>query len=196
MGRSLGEGKCYPLQYSGLENSMDCIVQGVAKSQTWLSDFHTLIAKSFDIWIMQVYWYNKGFPGDSDSKESAMQESLVWSLAWEDPLEKELVTHSSILAWRILWIEEPGGLQSMGSQRGGCNWVTNTLTCTILQRRKGSATWGLDRALKEHHLGGNISAFQETGKSRGRCSRQRKQHCKGSGICQRSRDFRSDLRMH
>ena len=38
--RSSGEGKCYPLQYSGLENSMDCIVHRVAKSQTWLSDFH------------------------------------------------------------------------------------------------------------------------------------------------------------
>ena len=41
--RSPGEGKGYPLQYSGLENSMDCIVHGVAKSQTWLSDFHLLI---------------------------------------------------------------------------------------------------------------------------------------------------------
>ena len=40
LGRSPGEGKGYPLQYSGLENSMDCIVHGVAKSQTWLSDFH------------------------------------------------------------------------------------------------------------------------------------------------------------
>ena len=40
LGRSSGEGKCYPLQYSGLENSMNCIVHGVAKSQTWLSDFH------------------------------------------------------------------------------------------------------------------------------------------------------------
>ena len=42
LGRSPGEGKGYPLQYSGLENSMDCIVHGVAKSQTWLSDFHSL----------------------------------------------------------------------------------------------------------------------------------------------------------
>ena len=42
LGRSPGEGKGYPLQYSALENSMDCIVHGVAKSQTWLSDFHSL----------------------------------------------------------------------------------------------------------------------------------------------------------
>ena len=46
----------------------------------------------------------------------AMQETWVLSRGWEDPLEKEMATHSSILAWRILWIEEPGGLQSMGSQ--------------------------------------------------------------------------------
>ena len=47
----------------------------------------------------------------------AVQETGVQSLGWEDPLEKEMATHSSILAWRIPWIEETGGLQSMGSQR-------------------------------------------------------------------------------
>ena len=47
----------------------------------------------------------------------AMWETWLQSLSWEDPLEKEMATHSSILAWRIPWIEEPGGLQSMGSQR-------------------------------------------------------------------------------
>ena len=49
----------------------------------------------------------------------AMQETGVGSLWWEDPLEKGIATHSSILAWRIPWAEEPGGLQSMGSQRVG-----------------------------------------------------------------------------
>ena len=47
----------------------------------------------------------------------AMQETLVRFLGWEDLLEKEMATHSSTLAWRIPWAEEPGGLQSMGSQR-------------------------------------------------------------------------------
>ena len=47
----------------------------------------------------------------------AMQETWVRSLGWEDPLEKEMATRSSILAWRIPWMEEPGGLQPMGSQR-------------------------------------------------------------------------------
>ena len=60
------------------------------------------------------------FPGGSDGKESAYNaETCVQSLGLEDPLEKGMVTHSSILAWRILWTEEPGGLQSMGSQRVG-----------------------------------------------------------------------------
>ena len=48
---------------------------------------------------------------------STMQETWVQFLNWEDPLKKEMATHSSILAWRIPWTGEPGGLQSMGSQR-------------------------------------------------------------------------------
>ena len=47
----------------------------------------------------------------------AMQETQVQSLGQEDPLEKEMATHSSVVAWKIPWTEEPGGLQSMGSQR-------------------------------------------------------------------------------
>ena len=46
-----------------------------------------------------------------------MQETRVWSLGEEDPLEKEMATHSSILAWQVPWTKEPGGLQSMGSQK-------------------------------------------------------------------------------
>ena len=49
----------------------------------------------------------------------AMRETWVRFLGWEDPLEKEMATHSSILAWRTPWTEEPGGLQSTGSQRVG-----------------------------------------------------------------------------
>ena len=51
----------------------------------------------------------------------AMQETRLRSLGQEDPLEKEMATHSSILAWEIPWTEEPGGLLSMGSQRVGHN---------------------------------------------------------------------------
>ena len=54
-----------------------------------------------------------------------MQETRVLSLGREDPSEKEMATHSSTLAWRIPWREEPGRLQSMGSQRVGHNWATS-----------------------------------------------------------------------
>ena len=55
----------------------------------------------------------------------ARRETWVRSLGQEDPLEKEMATHSSILAWRIPWTEEPGGLQSTGSQRVGHDWATS-----------------------------------------------------------------------
>ena len=68
------------------------------------------------IWV--TYW--KIPSGGSDSK--AMQETWVRSLSWEDLLEKEVATHSSTLAWKIPWMEEPGTLQSMGSPRVG-HWL-------------------------------------------------------------------------
>ena len=71
----------------------------------------------------------RGHPEHIGGKESACNAGdPVWFLGREDPLEKGMATHSSILAWRIPWTEEPGGLQSMGSQRIGHNWTTFTLT--------------------------------------------------------------------
>ena len=58
----------------------------------------------------------------------AIQETRVLSLGWEDPLEEEITTHSSILAWRIPRTEEPGGLKSTESQRTGHDGATNTFT--------------------------------------------------------------------
>ena len=60
-----------------------------------------------------------------------MRETWVRSLDWEDPLEKEMAAHSSILAWKIPWTEEPGRPQSMGSQRIGHNWATSLTGKTI-----------------------------------------------------------------
>ena len=57
-----------------------------------------------------------------------MWETWVQSLGWEDPLEKEMATHSSTLAWKIPWTEEPGRLQSTGLQRTGHDWVTSLST--------------------------------------------------------------------
>ena len=65
-----------------------------------------------------------------------MQETWVRSLSREDPLEKEMATHPSILAWRIPWTEEPGGLQSKGLQRVGHDWATSLSLSYYMQVRK------------------------------------------------------------
>ena len=70
--------------------------------------------------LKHIATINIGFPGGSAVKSPpAMQETQVWFLCWEDALENEMATHSSILAWKIPWTEVPGGLQSLGSQRVG-----------------------------------------------------------------------------
>ena len=67
----------------------------------------------------------------------AMRETWVQSLGQEDPLEKEMATHSSILAWKIPWMEEPGRLQNMGLQRVGYDWATSLhFTKSIKWREK------------------------------------------------------------
>ena len=83
----------------------------------------------------------------------AMQETWVWSLSWEDPLEKGMATHSSILACRITQMQEPGGLQSTGSQRVGSNWPICQLSEYSFYKRKSlavhflyPASYGLDCA--------------------------------------------------
>ena len=69
----------------------------------------------------------------------AMWETWVWSLGWEDPLEKGKATHSSILAWRIPGTGQPGGLPSMGSHRVGHNW--SDLAIAIQSMASQSRTW-------------------------------------------------------
>ena len=64
-----------------------------------------------------------------------MWETRVRSLGQEDPLEEGMETHSSILAWRIPWTEEPGGLHSMGLQRAGHDLVTNSLLTLFIWKR-------------------------------------------------------------
>ena len=65
-----------------------------------------------------------------------MQETRVWSLGWEDPLEKEMATHSSTPAWKIPWMEERGRLQSMGSQRVRHDWVTSLSPTPVVWPRE------------------------------------------------------------
>ena len=66
--------------------------------------------------------YILSFPGGSDGREPDYNAGDLGLIpGWEDPLEKGMATHSSILVWRIPWTEEPGGLHFMGSQRAGHN---------------------------------------------------------------------------
>ena len=86
---------------------------------------------------LQSTWLYKqvAFVAQMVKRLPIMQETWVWSLAWEDPLEKAMATHSSILAWKIPWMEEPGRLHSMWSQRVRHNWATS-LSLSMSQ-------WGL-----------------------------------------------------
>ena len=115
--------------------------------------------------LQQEYWSGLSFPSPGDLPDPgitslvtqmvnnlpAMQETWVWSLGQEEPLEKGMATHSCILAWRIPWTERPAVLQSMGSQRVRHDWVINALAllvfnltslfCSRMASRE--TTWGL-----------------------------------------------------
>ena len=78
-----------------------------------------------NIWYCQSFSF-QSFEGVAQTVKrlSAMQETRVRSLGWEDPLEKEMAIHSSTMAWKIPWTEEPGRWQPMESQRVGHDWAT------------------------------------------------------------------------
>ena len=123
-----------------------------------------------------------GFPGGSDSKESACNVGdLGSSLGWEAPLGKEMETHSIILAWRIPWTKEPGGLQPVGSQRGGHDWVTHThrrlwllhRSLLGLHGRYVSSGWLILCSLQWVTLKGEISTLPGPSNKRYLCSNHR-----------------------
>ena len=71
-----------------------------------------------NLWLLLMCLFLGDFPvAQTVNNLPATQKTRVRSLGWEDPLKKKMTTHSSILAWRIPWTQEPGGLQSMGLQR-------------------------------------------------------------------------------
>ena len=128
----------FPLCYQFRQNLLSpsaLTFQGL--SIEWVGDKSTVVHNK-KIFTNPCFWKWNGGRGwgwkctlasleaQMEKNLPAMQETRVLSLGQEDPLEKEMATHSSILAWRILWTEEPGSLQSMGSQRVRHDWVTNT----------------------------------------------------------------------
>ena len=74
---------------------------------------------------VKLEWLTGGWVAQTVKRLSAKQETQVRSLGWEDPQEKEMAAHSSILAWKIPWTAEPGRLLSMGSQRVGHDWANS-----------------------------------------------------------------------
>ena len=96
-----------------------------------LTNLSCIAHKLFIVWTSLAAQMVKNLP--------TMQETWVWSLGQEDPLEKGMATLSSILAWRILWTEEPGGLQSMGLQ----SW---TPLSDWIETEKGSSVYGILQA--------------------------------------------------
>ena len=101
----------------------------------------------------------------------AMRETQVWSPSRHNPLEKGMVTHSSILAWRSPWTEEPSGLQSIGSQRVWHNWATNTFTFLSLEVLQRSVyltgiRFTQSRAWEGNSCTRNLERVKEVGQSR------------------------------
>ena len=84
------------------------------------------LPKSILSFLSDFYlFYQTSLVAQTVKRLSTMRETQVWSLGCEDPLEKEMAIHSSTIAWKIPWTEEPGRLQSVGSQRVGHDWATS-----------------------------------------------------------------------
>ena len=133
---------------------------------------------------------NTGLPRWLRGKnQSAMQETRVQSLGQEDPLEEGMATHSSILAWRIPWAEEPGELLSIGSKRVGHDWsdwahtqkLTEHCKSTLLQENKFT---------KEKWNPGNLRTFLQNSKCRRQWSNV--QDCGQTTLCMLSLWWRSE----
>ena len=139
-----GKGKGNPLQYSCLENPMDggawwATVHGVTKSLIWLSDFTLELAAA-----LETIDKCTNAQGKDDIKK-------IWSRSHQFSQEKAMAPHSSTLAWKIPWTEEPGRLQSMRSLRGRHNWATslsctgerndNPLQCSCLENPRDRGAW-------------------------------------------------------
>ena len=109
--QGVNESRICLSDWSALDDS------GVVQTWSWYSSLFILVRAFLGLLVAQL---GKNLP--------AVWETWVRSLGWEDALEESMATHSSILAWRMPWLEEPGGLQSVGSQRVRHGWATSTFT--------------------------------------------------------------------
>ena len=97
--------------------------QGIVSTHRWNPSLLYLLHWQVDFFTISTTW--DFLVAQTVKRLPTIQETWVQSLGWEGLLEKEMATHSSILAWKIPWTEEPGRLQSVGSQTVGHNWATS-----------------------------------------------------------------------
>ena len=147
---STGEGNGKPLQYSFLEKTMNSIKSYCQVNKNKKS----ILLNQFQVWghfivdegilfYIGLMWVSASLVAQRVKHLPAMQDTRVRSLGWEDPLEKEMSTHFSTLAWKISCTEEPGRLQSMGLQSVGHDWATS-LQCeyhNLSQGKNYKAIW-------------------------------------------------------
>ena len=103
---------------------------------SWFSLKNVCLLRIHPFLLCHPFHWHMGFPGATSGKESVCQsrrcKTWVQSLGGKDPLEEGMATQFSILAWKIPWTEEPGGLQSIGSHRIGHNWSNFTYLAGII----------------------------------------------------------------
>ena len=134
----------------------------------WDESFHGTLA---DAQSWTPYGLLASLAAPTVRRLPAIRETPVQLLGWEDPLEKEMAPHSSTLAWRIPWTEEPGRLWSMGSQRVKHNWATS-LSFPFLMFWKQALSWALwSSRYCSLTLGGSLMALGSflTLNTRGNC---------------------------
>ena len=135
------ENRCLQLDWlsRSTQSSLTMVPFLSSPRQHWLRTSVTIIASDspgqflLHLFRRQLYLLNlrASLVAQMVKNLPAMRETWVWFLGWEDPLEKEMTTHSSILAWEILWTEEPGGLQPVGSQEVEHDWAHMHCTATF-----------------------------------------------------------------
>ena len=127
--------------YTRVQNKM--LKKNTVRLYTWIFNH---MEQKFNTWALASgKILNASLVSETVKNLPTTQETCVQSLGREDPLEKGMVNHSSILAWRIPCTEEPGGLKAMGSQRVGYDWATNTHAHNLKYRPSNLLTVTLGR---------------------------------------------------
>ena len=119
------------------------LVSRLQLPSTVILESKKIVYHCFHFFPIYLPWSNEtSLVAQTVKRLPTMRQTWVWSLGQEDPLEKEMATHSSTLAWKIPWTEEPGRLQSMGFQKVGHDWVSSLfLFASMWNECKCAVVW-------------------------------------------------------